>query len=169
VLSAKEREDALAFLLVVHYCVQNLEGYLATHKDSQARGDSTTDLLQNRRAKAVLTQDRKTGRLPAVLRAWLLKGEYGCAPQGGLASRSGLDFDRSNDLLEDTGPACLHEMNYRFFSRQSIQAASLLCYSSMSIYPSTQDFKSSYTTIISNEAAVALSFLFYFNYNSAYV
>jgi len=34
-------------------------------------------LLQNRRTKALLTQDRKAGRLPAELRARLLKGEYG--------------------------------------------------------------------------------------------
>ena len=35
------------------------------------------ELLQNRRYKTMLTQDRKTGRLPSELRARLLKGEYG--------------------------------------------------------------------------------------------
>ena len=33
--------------------------------------------LQNRRTQALLTQDRKASRLPAELRARLLKGEYG--------------------------------------------------------------------------------------------
>ena len=54
--------DALALLLVVQY---------------QARGVTAAELLQNRRYKAMLTQDRKTGRLPSELRARLLKGKYG--------------------------------------------------------------------------------------------
>ncbi len=69
--------DALALLLVVQYQAKDLDGFLATLKDAQARGVSAADLLQNRRYKAMLTQDRKTGRLPGELRARLLKGEYG--------------------------------------------------------------------------------------------
>jgi hypothetical protein len=38
---------------------------------------NAAQLIQNRRTKALPTQDRKPGRLPAELRAWLLKGEYG--------------------------------------------------------------------------------------------
>lgn len=69
--------DALALLLVVQYRAKDLDGFLATLKDAQARGVSAAELLQNRRYRALLTQDRKTGRLPAELRARLLKGEYG--------------------------------------------------------------------------------------------
>ncbi|WP_243288405.1 serine/threonine-protein kinase [Geothrix terrae] len=69
--------DALALLLVVQYRAKDLEGFLATLKDAEARGVPAADLLQNRRYKAMLTQDRKAGRLPAELRARLLKGEYG--------------------------------------------------------------------------------------------
>ncbi|WP_243317369.1 serine/threonine-protein kinase [Geothrix paludis] len=69
--------DALALLLVVQYRAKDLEGFLATLKDAEARHVPATDLLQNRRYKAMLTQDRKAGRLPAELRARLLKGEYG--------------------------------------------------------------------------------------------
>ncbi|WP_243323875.1 serine/threonine-protein kinase [Geothrix sp. SG200] len=69
--------DALALLLVVQYRAKDLEGFLATLKDAQARKVPAADLLQNRRYKAMLTQDRKAGRLPAELRARLLKGEYG--------------------------------------------------------------------------------------------
>ncbi|WP_243384845.1 serine/threonine-protein kinase [Geothrix alkalitolerans] len=69
--------DALALLLVVQYRAKDLEGFLATLKDAEARHVPAADLLQNRRYKAMLTQDRKAGRLPAELRARLLKGEYG--------------------------------------------------------------------------------------------
>ena len=69
--------DALALLLVVQYRAKDLEGFLATLKDAEARKVPAADLLQNRRYKAMLTQDRKAGRLPAELRARLLKGEYG--------------------------------------------------------------------------------------------
>lgn len=31
-----------------------------------------------------------------------------------MAYRSGLDFDRSDDFLEDTGPVCLHVKHLRF-------------------------------------------------------
>lgn len=74
---ARVDPDALALLLVVQYRARDLEGFLATLKDAQARGVPAADLLQNRRYKAMLTQDRKAGRLPAELRARLLKGEYG--------------------------------------------------------------------------------------------
>ncbi|HEY3401364.1 MAG TPA: hypothetical protein VGK03_12105 [Geothrix sp.] len=56
---------------------RDLEVFLAIPKDAQARSLPAADLLQNRRYKATLTQDHKTGRLPAELRARLLKGEYG--------------------------------------------------------------------------------------------
>jgi hypothetical protein len=69
--------DALALLLVVQYQARDLDGFLATLKDAQARGVTAAELLQNRRYKAMLTQDRKVGRLPGELRARLLKGEYG--------------------------------------------------------------------------------------------
>lgn len=69
--------DALALLLVVQYQAKDLEGFLATLKDAQARGVTATELLKNRRYKAMLTQDRKTERLPDELRARLLRGEYG--------------------------------------------------------------------------------------------
>ena len=69
--------DALALLLVVQYRAKDLEGFLATLKDAEARHVPAAGLLQNRRYKAMLTQDRKAGRLPAELRARLLKGEYG--------------------------------------------------------------------------------------------
>lgn len=74
---ARVDPDALALLLVVQYRARDLEGFLATLKDAQARGVPAADLLQNRRYKAMLTQDRKAGRLPAELRTRLLKGEYG--------------------------------------------------------------------------------------------
>ena len=69
--------DALALLLVVQYQARDLEGFRLTLQDAQARGVPAAELLQNRRYKAMLTQDRKTGRLPAELRTRLLKGEYG--------------------------------------------------------------------------------------------
>ena len=50
---------------------------LGTIKDAQARGALAADFPQNHRTKALLTQDRKVSRLPAELRARLLKGEYG--------------------------------------------------------------------------------------------
>ncbi len=74
---ARVDPDALALLLVVQYRAKDLEGFLATLKDAEARHITAAELLQNRRYKAVLTQDRKAGRLPAELRARLLKGEYG--------------------------------------------------------------------------------------------
>jgi len=74
---ARVDPDALALLLVVQYRARDLEGFLATLKDAQARGVPAADLLQNRHYKALLTQDRKAGRLPAELRTRLLKGEYG--------------------------------------------------------------------------------------------
>ena len=69
--------DALALLLVVQYQARDLEGFRLTLQDAQARGVPAAELLQNRRYKAMLTQDRKTGRLPAELRGRLLRGEYG--------------------------------------------------------------------------------------------
>jgi hypothetical protein len=69
--------NALALLAVVQYRAKDLEGFLATLKDAEARHVHAADLLQNRRTKAMLTQDRKAGHLPAELRARLLKGEYG--------------------------------------------------------------------------------------------
>lgn len=74
---ARVDPDALALLLVVQYQARDLDGFLATLKDAQARGVPAAELLQNRRYKAMLTQDRKTGRLPGELRAQLLRGEYG--------------------------------------------------------------------------------------------
>ncbi len=44
---------------------------------STSRHVTAAELLQNRRYKAMLTRDHKAGRLPAELRARLLKGEYG--------------------------------------------------------------------------------------------
>jgi hypothetical protein len=44
---------------------------------AKAWGIPAPDLLQNRRTEALLTLDREAGRLPAELRARLLKGEYG--------------------------------------------------------------------------------------------
>ncbi len=69
--------DAPALLLVVQYQAKDLDGFLATLKDAQARGITAAELLKNRRYKAMLTQDRRTERLPDELRGRLLKGEYG--------------------------------------------------------------------------------------------
>ncbi len=74
---ARVDPDALALLLVVQYRAKDLEGFLATLKDAEARHVTAAELLQNRRYKAMLAQDRKAGRLPSELRARLLKGEYG--------------------------------------------------------------------------------------------
>ena len=69
--------DALALLLVVQYRARDLEGFLLTLRDAQARHITAAELLQNRRYRAMLTQDRKAGRLPEDLRTRLLKGDYG--------------------------------------------------------------------------------------------
>ena len=69
--------DALALLLVVQYQAKDLEGFLTTLKDAQARHVTAAELLKNRRYKAMLTQDRRIERLPDELRARLLRGEYG--------------------------------------------------------------------------------------------
>ena len=74
---ARVDPDAPALMLVLQYQAKDLEGFLATLKDAQARGIPAADLLKNRRYRAMLLQDRRTERLPDELRARLLRGEYG--------------------------------------------------------------------------------------------
>jgi hypothetical protein len=66
--------DAVALLLVLQYKAYDLEGFLVTLRDAKARRVSAAELLQNKRYKAMLAEDRKEHRLPERLRARLLKG-----------------------------------------------------------------------------------------------
>jgi serine/threonine-protein kinase len=67
--------DAYALKLVIRYRQNDLIGFgstLEAARDAKATG---AELLKNGRFKAMLEKDQKTKRLPAELRAKLLKGE----------------------------------------------------------------------------------------------
>ena len=67
--------DALALLLVLQYKAYDLEGFLVTLRDAKARRITAAELLQNRRYRAMLLEDRRAHQLPERLRQRLLKGE----------------------------------------------------------------------------------------------